>query len=115
MGRVHGRVKLFAMDGLRVWMEISGVDPEGWDFGIPGSPPVKLSILPPKRLHLNDTKVWDSSQCRIQDTVTGRVVFELPGRFQSHIAEVQWNGQYLVISFRSRKELILEFHPAFLQ
>jgi len=110
---VHGKT-LLVMDGLKVWMEILGINPRGWDFGIPGLPPVGLSVLP-QRLHLNDTKVWDNSQYRIQDTATGRVVFELPGRFQSHIVEVQWNGQYLAISFGSGEELILEIHPAFLQ
>jgi hypothetical protein len=65
--------------------------------------------MPPDTLHLNDTKLWDNRLCRIQDTVTGKVVFQLPERFQSHIVEVQWNGQYLVISPKSGKELILEF------
>jgi len=113
--KLYGGGKLLAMDGLRVWMEIPGVYPKGWDFGIPGSPPVELSVLPPKRLHLNNTKVWDSSQYRIQDIVTGKVVLQLPGRLQSHIVEAQWNGQYLAVSFRSGEEMILELHPGFLQ
>jgi len=111
----YGEVKFIAMDRLRVWTETSVIKPRGWDFGIPGSLPVELFTLPPKRLYLNDTKLWDNSQCRIQDTVTGKVVFQLPGRFQNHIIETQWNGQYLAISLRSGEEMILEFHPAFLQ
>ena len=88
---------------------------KGWDFGIPGSPPIELSTEPPNRLYLNNTKLWDNSLCRIQDTVTGQVVFQLPEKFQGHVVEVQWNGQYLVVSLRSEKELVLEFHPKFLQ
>jgi len=105
-----------AMDGPRVWVEILFIeDTIGWDFGILGSPPVKLSTLPPVTLHLNDTRLWDNRQYRIQDTITGKVVFQLPERFQSHVVEMQWNGQYLVISFMSEKELVLEFPPMFLQ
>ena len=107
-------VELSAMDGSRVWVSVGG-GRIGWDFGIPGSPPVKLSTLPPDMLHLSNTKLWDKSLCRIQDTVTGKAVFQLSEEFQSRIAEVQWNGQYLAISLKSEKELILEFHPAFLQ
>ena len=77
-------VNFLAMDGWRVWMEHSGGLHEGWDFWMPRSPPFLLHTPPPKRLHLNDTKVWDNSQHRIQDIVTGRVVFQLPRSFQSH-------------------------------
>jgi len=111
----HHGGKLLTMDGMRVWMEIPELGLKGWDFGIPGLPPIKPSALPPKRLHLNITKVWDNSRYRIQDKVTGKVVFQLPGRFQSHIVEVQWDGQYLAISFGSGEGLILKIHPAFLQ
>jgi len=105
----------FIMDGSRVWKKVLFKESLiGWDFGIPGSPPVKLTTQPPFTLHLNDTKLWDSKQCRIQDIVTGKVVFQLPEKYQSHVVEVQWDGQYLVISPRSEKELILEFPPAFL-
>jgi len=103
------RVESLTMDGSRVWIET-----EGWDFGLPGSPPVKLSTLPPDRFYLNDTKLWDNNQCRIQDVVTGNVVFQLPEGFQGHVIEVQWNGKYLAVSLRY-KELILEFHPTFIQ
>jgi len=106
-------VKFLAMESSRVWIEVYEI--EGWDFGIPDSPPVKLSTIPSNILYLNDAKMWDSSLCRIQDTVTGKVVFQLPARFQGHVVEVQWNSQYLAISLESEKELILEFHPAFLQ
>jgi len=105
--------ELLAVEGSRVWVKTPGT--KGWDFGIPDSPPVKLSTKPPNILHLNDTKLWDNSLCRIQDTVTGKVVFQLPARFQGHVIEAQWNGQYLVVSLRSEMELVLELHPSFLQ
>ena len=116
MGKVNfwfpSRTRFFAIEGSRVWMDAGGI--KGWDFGIPGSPPVKLSTIPSNRLYLSNTKLWDNSLCRIQDTVTGKVIFQLPERFQGHV-EVQCNGQYLVVSLRSEKELVLEFHPTFLQ
>jgi len=119
-GEVVGRVgpsihrpKLLAMDGSRVWIEDGFRRSSGWDFGITGSPPVELSTLPPKTLHLSDTKLWDNRQCKIQDTVTGNVVFQLPEGFQGDIVEVQQNGQYLAISPKSKMELVLELPPVF--
>jgi len=109
------RGELAAMDGPRVWMSTPLVEPSGWEFGIPGSPPVELSTLPPKTLYLSDTKLWDNRKYKIQDRVTGKVVFQLPEGFQGHIVEVQWNGQYLAISPKSKMELILELPPVFLQ
>ena len=108
-------VELLAMEDSRVWMKIPAVKPCAWDFGITSPSPIELYTPPPDRLHLNDTKLWDNNLCRIQDSITGKVVFQLPEGFQSCVVEVQWNGQYLVISLRSQKELILEFHPTFLQ
>ena len=119
MGRVeflgYIGVELLAMEGSRVWMKIPAVKPCAWDFGITGPSPIELNTPPPDRLHLNDTKLWDNNLYRIQDSITGKVVFQLPEGFQSYVVEMQWDGQYLVISLKSQKELILEFHPAFLQ
>ena len=121
IGRVEGfsyGLRLLAMKGSRVWAETLFTIPHkirGWDFRIPGSSPIELSTIPPNILHSYGTKLWDNSLYRIQDTATGKVLLQLPKRFQSHIVEMQWNGQYLAISFRSKEELILEFHPTFLQ
>ena len=104
----------FVMDGSRFWLKDVDECIYGWDFEILGSPPVKLSTQAPKTLHLNNIRLWDNRQYRIQDTVTGKVVFQLPEQYQSYVVEVQWNGQYLVISLRFKKELILEFPHAFL-
>ena len=107
--------KLLAMDGSRVWLEDAFGSSVGWDFGISGSSPIDLSTQPPDTLYLNNTMLWDNKKYRIQDTVTGKVVFQLSEGLQGHAVEVQWNGQYLGISLRPEKELILEFPPAFLQ
>jgi WD40 repeat protein len=106
---------LITMEGSQVWMWTPVQKPQGWDFGIPGPFPTELSTIPPGRLHLSDTKLWDKNLCRIQDMATGKVVFQLPGRFWGCVVEVQWNGQYLTVSPKSEKEVILEFHPTFLQ
>jgi len=121
-GEAVGRVepdsygpRLLAMDGSKIWIEDMVRGSLGWDFGTLGSPLVELSTQPLEMLHLNDTKLWDNRQYRIQDIVTRRIAFQLPEKFQNHVVEVQWNGQYLVISLRSEKELILELPPAFFQ
>ena len=41
-------------------------------------------------------------------TVTGNIVFQLPRRLAKP-ADVQWNGQYLVICYLSKEALILDF------
>ena len=103
------------MDGLRVWLKSVFGSYYRWDFGIPGSPCIDLSIEAPETLHLSDTRLWDNMKWRIQDIVTGKVVFQLPQQYQNDVVEAQWNGQYLVISPVSEKELVLEFPHAFLQ
>jgi len=100
--------KTLVMDGSGVWIRNESGRYIGWDFGIPGSFPVKLSTQPPDTLYLNDTRLWDNRKCRIQDTVTGNVVFQLSEGLQGHVVEVKWNGQYLVISPRAEQELVLE-------
>ena len=121
MGRVGyeglSGVRLLAMDGLRVWIkfydeyEISAPS-KGWDLGPLGLSPVKEFVIPPEKLWLSDTTVWDSGLCRISNEVTGKVAFQLPPQFGTPI-DIQWNGQYLVASFQSKMELVLDFHPAF--
>ena len=111
-------VELLAMDSSRVWVRyydtLDFMPSRGWDLGPSGFSPIKRSTKPPQELHFGSSKLWDSSQCRISDTVTGKVVFQLPARCGTPV-DIKWNGQYLVASFQSRMELVLEFHPAFFQ
>ena len=112
-------VDLLAVDGSRVWIEYHFRRNDkrksiGWDFGTLGSSPVGLPTNPPARLFLSNTKIWDTNLCRILDIVTGKVAFQLPAQFGRPI-DVQWNGQYLVISVKSKEELVLELHPTLLE
>ena len=95
-----------AVGGSRVWVRFPGVTSQGWDFGVPGSLPVPLSNTP--TLHLNSTKLWDINLSTIRDTVTGKVFFQPPKRFVVPF-DVQWNGQYLVVGYKSGEVLILDF------
>ena len=80
----------------------------GFDFGTLGSLPVQLPSIPPDRLHPSGIMVWDTDLCRIKDTVTGKVVFQLSKRYGKPV-DVQWNGQYLVACFLPIEVLILDF------
>jgi len=102
----YGGGEILAIDGSNIWIT-DGWLTLGWDFWIPGSSPVELSIGPPDRLHLSDTKIWEINLSRMQDTVTGKVVFQLPERFGQAV-HVQLDGQYLVASFMSKEVLILD-------
>ena len=114
-GQVMGSVqsgllwgKFLTIDGLRVWISFPGLKPQGWDFGIAGSPPVELSRTSIGKLHPNGTLLWDSSLFRLKDIVSGKVVLCLPKRF-GNIVDVQWNDKYLVASYRSGEVLVLDF------
>jgi len=114
VGTVHYRYNQthsLAIDGSRVWTEVRGTNntfAHGWDIGIPGSPPVHLPNKFPDKLHLNYAMVWEINTSRMKDVVSGKVVFWLPERFGKAV-HVQWGGQYLVVSFRSKEVLILDF------
>ena len=109
-------VELLAMDGSRLWIKFLrrsiSVLSQGWDLGPSGFSPIEGSTNPPQELHLSNTKLWDTNLCRILDTVTRTVVFQLPAQYGTPV-DIKQNGQYLVASFQSRMELVLEFHPAF--
>ena len=94
------------VDGSRVWIFPPSLEPKGWEFVTPNSPPVQLSsALSP---YLNGTKLWDPNLFRLQDTVTGKVLFQLAGRFAKPI-DAQWDGRYLVAGYGSGEVLILDF------
>ena len=109
-GKVVGKVftrcgvsRSLTMDGSGSWIYFSEPNPLGWDFGIPDSPPVQLS----PSLHPNHTNVWEIYGAMIKDTVTGRVIFQLAGRFTNPTC-CQWDGQYLVAGYYSGEVLILD-------
>ena len=66
------------VDGSRVWVHSPELEPQGWDFGILSPSPIQLNMPSPR---FNDTKLWDNDLSRIKDTVSGKVVFQLGGRF----------------------------------
>ena len=100
--------RLLAIDDSRVWVCNSRLEYQGWDFGIPGSLPIQLCNIPPSKLHSDDTLKWDYIQSKVQDVVTGRVVFQLPKSLEKPI-DAQWNDQNLFICFGPTRVLILDF------
>ena len=113
-GEVVGEVELepsqhrksLTIDGLRVWVHCPMSDPLGWDFGVPGSPPVQLSNTP--SLCLSGAGADTTGLCRMKDIVTGNIIFQLGGRFAAP-PHVQWDGHYLVAGYKSGEVLILDF------
>ena len=108
--QICGHQRSLVVDGSRVWIHSPSWKPLGWDFG--GLSPVQLSRMP--SLHLDDTKLWNADLSRIEDTVTGKVYFQLAGRFANPV-DVQWDEQYLVAGYESGEVLILDFNYVSLQ
>jgi WD40 repeat protein len=119
-GEAVGEVRLehepdlgsLTMDGSRVWVHFRDLPTQGWDFGIPGSPPILLPNTFSNRPHLDfidGTKHWNTGPSRIEDTVTGKEVLRLPGRFAMP-SDAQWDGQYLVTGYNSGEVLIVDFN-----
>ena len=110
MGKVElkysNNQRSLTVDGLRVWVHSPVEGLQGWEFGSLDSSPVELSIAPPA--HSNGTTLWDGKLSGIQDTATGKVVFQLGGRFTKP-AHVRWDGQYLIAGYNSGEVLILDF------
>ena len=99
------------VDGLRVWVHSPESEPLGWDFGIPCSPPVQLSNT--SSLHPNNSELWDIKQSKILDSVTGKVVFQLAGRFAEPV-DLKWDSRCLVAGYKSGEVVILDFNHMFL-
>ena len=86
-------------------------DQEGWDFGAPGTSPVPFDPST-GRPHLDfiGGSAWQTDgPSWIKDTVTGKEVFQLSGRYAKP-RDVQWDGQYLVAGYKSGEVLILDFN-----
>jgi len=120
-GQVVGLVETYRVstqqtlivDGSRVWIHCPQSECQGWDFGTPDSSPIQLPSMS-LTLHFSGPMVWDISQSRIKDSVTGKVVFQLPERFAEPTA-VRCDGCYLAASYDSGEILILDFNHVFLQ
>ena len=118
-GQVVGEVTLegeplndsLIVDRSSVWVCFKDLQTQGWDFGLPGSVPVPLSNSPLDRPHLwfIGTKDQSISPSRIEDMVTGKVVFQPPGRYATPCV-VQLDGQYLVAGYETGEVLILDLN-----
>ena len=102
------------MDGSKVFVQSEESLAQGWDFGVPGSIPIQFSEIASSRPQLNLidvrrwTKVQKGSPVRIEDSITGKEVFQLCGKYGNPTA-IQWDGQYLVAGYGSGEVLILDF------
>jgi WD40 repeat protein len=96
--------------GSRIWAIFQNSPTQGWDFGISGSSPIPFSSTASERprLHFIPSNWWNNGPPRIEDTVTGKEVFQLPGRY-ARPHDVRWDGQYLVAGYVSGEVLILDF------
>ena len=97
------------MDGSKVLIQSGWLPTQGWDFGTPGSTPIQFSEtsdIPP--LNFIVKSPVDGSPARIEDSVTGREVFQLSGRYANPCA-ARWDGQYLIAGYMSGEVLILDF------
>jgi len=103
--QICGHQRSLVVDGSRVWVHSPSWKPLGWDFG--GLSPVQISCM--SSLPLGNTKLWNADLSRIEDAVTGKVFFQLAGRFSNPV-DVQWDGQYLVAGYESGEMLILDFN-----
>ena len=99
------------MDGSRIWVQFQDLSIQGWDFGIPGSSPVPLSNISINRPHLDlvGGTGWRNGWARVKDTVTGKEVFQLCGRYAKP-TRVHWDGQYLAAGYKSGEVIILDFN-----
>ena len=95
------------VDDSRVWAYYSSTECMGWDFEVPDSP-TQLGRTPPSKLHPIGTILWDICLLRVQDKVSGNILFQL-GAALGVPADVGWHNQYFVACFRSGKVLILDF------
>jgi hypothetical protein len=99
------------VSGSSVWVNLKDRPTQGWDFKILSSPSALLPY-PLGRHHLkfiDGTKGWNTHPSMIEDTVTGREVFQLSGRYAKP-SDAQWDGRYLVAGYNSGEVLILDFN-----
>ena len=126
-GKPMGEVKLevkqslyldpLHMDGSRIWIRLEDLSTQGWNFGVPGSPPVPSSIGSGGRplLEFIGGASWQTKDSSwIKDTTTGKEVFKLSGEY-AEPEYIQWDGKYLVAGYKSGEILILDFYHMYPQ
>ena len=100
------------VDGSKIWVCFKDSPIQGWDFGTPSSSPVPLSNTSSGRPCLDfidGTGWWHTSPARVNDTVMGKIVFQLHGKYTKPTV-VHWDGQYLVAGYTLGNVLILDFN-----
>ena len=123
-GEVVGEVELegeplresFVVGGSRIWVYFMDLQIHGWDFGLPDSTPVQLSNTSTDRPHLSfiGTEYQWIIPSRIENTFTGREVFQLSGRYtKPRVARC--DSRYLVAGYESGEVLILDFNHVITQ
>ena len=118
-GEVMGEVPLgydmhsdsfLATGGSSVWVGFRNHGIAGWDFGVLDSSLIKEYTELPKRPHLDfigGMRQHRSILPVIEDSTTGREVFQLPSRY-ARPSDAQWDGQYLVAGYDTGEVLILD-------
>ena len=117
-GKVVGEVRLegeplhdsLIVDGSRVWACLKDSQIQGWKIVSSDLTPVPLSNTPPNGplLRFIGTRRQNTNPSRIENTLTGKEVFQLPGRYaKPEVA--RWDGRYLVAGYDSGEVLILDF------
>ena len=99
------------IDGPRVLVHTGESLVQGWDFGVLGSTPIQFSETSSDKPYLNfigDRRCSGVGPARIEDSVTGKVIFQLCGRYANPY-NIRWDGQYLITGFVSGEVLILDF------
>ena len=123
-GETVGEVRLekdpkrgsLSVEGSKVWVGFSELPTQGWDFRVSGSTvPTPLSDPPFRKSHMDFVAGFEGiNPSVIKDTITGKEVFQLPGRYRWP-TKAQWDGQYLVAGYKSGEVLILDFNNVFPQ
>jgi WD40 repeat protein len=105
--RMSGFTPYLTVEGSRVWAHNLESGWMGWDFKHPDSP-IELGREPPTKLHPGGTILWNCGLSRVQDTTSGKVLFQLSTGLGIPV-DVCWKDQYLVACFESGKVLVLDF------
>jgi WD40 repeat protein len=116
IGRVESKLihpASLIVEGSRVWGHCLQSYWTEWDFEHPDSP-IELGLEPPSKLHPGGTILWNFGLSRIQDTTSGKVLFQLSTGVEKP-ADVCWKDQYFVACFKSGKVLVLDFSCILLQ